>query len=177
MSGAASPPILSGETVGVIVRNNNSRGGGAEMSTPAQEPIRALTAACHQSLLIPYHRTAAPGVAEREPAPTLTSRDRAALVVPYTRDAQLRDADLEVTPTMTSNGPPALALTEEDIDECRFRMFALHEIAAAMAMAEHTDGSEYRVLGNKRERMAQYGNAVTPPAMELLIERLVEVLG
>jgi DNA (cytosine-5)-methyltransferase 1 len=84
---------------------------------------------------------------------------------------------LEVAPTLTSNGPPALALTEAEIDECRFRMLALHEIAAAMAMAQHTDGTEYRVLGNKRERMAQYGNAVTPPAMELLLGRLLEVLG
>lgn len=30
---------------------------------------------------------------------------------------------------------------------------------------------------NKCERMAQYGNAVTPPAMELLVGRLLEVIG
>ena len=35
---------------------------------------------------------------------------------------------------------------------------------------------EYVVLGNKRERMAQYGNAVTPPAMTLILERCLEAL-
>jgi DNA (cytosine-5)-methyltransferase 1 len=88
----------------------------------------------------------------------------------------VRDADLDVAPTTTAEGPPAVLLTEEDIDNCRFRMFALHEIADAMAMSRHVDGSAYQVLGNKRERMAQYGNAVTPPAMELLVGRLLEVL-
>jgi site-specific DNA-cytosine methylase len=33
------------------------------------------------------------------------------------------------------------------------------------------------VRGNKRERMAQYGNAVTPPVTQLLARRLFEVLG
>jgi DNA (cytosine-5)-methyltransferase 1 len=99
------------------------------------------------------------------------------MVVPYTRAARVRDADLDIAPTTTAQGPPALVLTEDDIDACRFRMFALHEIAAAMAMTDHVDGSEYQVLGNKRERMAQYGNAVTPPAMELLVGRLLEVIG
>jgi DNA (cytosine-5)-methyltransferase 1 len=55
-------------------------------------------------------------------------------------------------------------------------MFDLHEIADTMAMRRHVDGGEYVVLGNKRERMAQYGNAVTPPAMQLLVERLLEVV-
>jgi DNA (cytosine-5)-methyltransferase 1 len=46
-----------------------------------------------------------------------------------------------------------------------------------MAMAEHVDGeADYEVLGNRRERMAQYGNAVTPPAMELIVSRLLEVI-
>ena len=40
----------------------------------------------------------------------------------------------------------------------------------------HVDGSEYQVLGNKRERMAQYGNAVTPPVMMALVQRLLPVL-
>jgi hypothetical protein len=69
-----------------------------------------------------------------------------------------------------------VAWTDDDVDDCAFRMFALHEIAAAMVMGVHVDGGAYQVLGNKRERMAQYGTAVTPPAMELLVGRLLEVL-
>lgn len=32
-----------------------------------------------------------------------------------------------------------------------------------------TNGSPYVCLGNKREQMAQYGNGVTPEAMEFLV--------
>jgi DNA (cytosine-5)-methyltransferase 1 len=163
-----SPPILTGETVGVVMRNNS---GGAEMSTPTHEPIRTLTRGCHQSLLIPYDSSGQARVAEDEPTQTLTTRDRLAMVIPYTRNGRPRDADRDVAPTATAEGPPAMVLSEEDIDDCRFRMFQLHEIAAAMAFDD-----DYIVLGNKRERMAQYGNAVTPPAMELLVGRLLEVI-
>jgi len=31
----------------------------------------------------------------------------------------------------------------------------------------------YVVLGTKREKVKQYGNAVTPPVMQMLIERCV----
>lgn len=171
---AASPPVLTGEHLAVVMRNN---GGGAEMSTPSHEPIRTLTSACHQSLVVPYQAGNETGIADRDPAPTLTTRDRLAMVVPFTRNGRPRDADFDVAPTLATEGPPAVVLSEDDIDDCRFRMFALHEIAAAMAMRDHVDGSEYQVLGNKRERMAQYGNAVTPPAMELLVGRLLEVIG
>jgi DNA (cytosine-5)-methyltransferase 1 len=69
-------------------------------------------------------------------------------------------------------------ITDELIDACGFRMFELHEIAATMQMADHpTSGGEYVVCGNKRERMAQYGNAVTPPVTQLIGGRLAEVLG
>ena len=190
------------ESKALVMRNNT---GGGEMSTPTHEPIRALTTGCHQSLVIPYASGSravptdggpAPTVTTRgkaalvvpydstgqardaglDPTQTLTTRDRAALVVPFKRNGRCRDADRDVVPTLETEGPPGLTLTEDDIDDCRFRMFALHEIAAAMAMRDHVDGTEYQVLGNKRERMAQYGNAVTPPAMELLVGRLLEVI-
>jgi len=74
--------------------------------------------------------------------------------------------------------PPPFKATwnDTDIDACGFRMFALHEIAETMQMHEHSDGGEYVVTGNKREQMAQYGNAVTPPVMRLLVGRLAEAL-
>jgi DNA (cytosine-5)-methyltransferase 1 len=55
------------------------------------------------------------------------------------------------------------------VDDCYFRMLQPHEIGAAMAFP-----TTYEVLGNKRDRVKQYGNAVTPPAMETLIERNVQ---
>jgi DNA (cytosine-5)-methyltransferase 1 len=167
-----------------VMRNNS---GGGEMSTPTHEAMRTLTAGCHQSLVIPYAAGNEPVVAGEGAAPTVTTRDRLAMVVPFTRNGRPRDAERDVNPTLATEGPPGLAInddidvrqfevSEDDIDDCRFRMFALPEIAEAMAMAKHTDGSGYEVLGNKREQMAQYGNAVTPPAMQLLVGRVLEVL-
>lgn len=57
------------------------------------------------------------------------------------------------------------------VDDCYFRMLQPHEIGAAMAFP-----TSYTVLGNKRDRVKQYGNAVTPPAMETLIERAVHAM-
>jgi DNA (cytosine-5)-methyltransferase 1 len=70
-----------------------------------------------------------------------------------------------------------VTVSDELIDACGFRMFELHEIAATMVMHEHPAGGDYVVRGNKRERMAQYGNAVTPPVMQLIVGRLLDVLG
>jgi DNA (cytosine-5)-methyltransferase 1 len=36
---------------------------------------------------------------------------------------------------------------------------------------------DYVVLGNKREQVRQYGNAVTPPAAALLLERVLAAMG
>jgi len=131
-----------------IVRNNTARGDAGQMSTPDHEPIRALTTAGHQSVVVvPYDRTGELRAAEEQPTQTLTTRDRAAVL-----------------------------FSDDDIDDCLFRMFALHEIAGAMVMADHVDGNAYVVTGNKREQMAQYGNAVTPPAARELIGRVLEVL-
>jgi DNA (cytosine-5)-methyltransferase 1 len=34
----------------------------------------------------------------------------------------------------------------------------------------------YQVVGNKRQKVRQYGNAVTPPVMRLLTGRVADVL-
>lgn len=56
-----------------------------------------------------------------------------------------------------------------DVSDCYFRMLAPREIGRAMAFP-----SDYVVLGNQREQVKQYGNAVTPPMMKILVSRLVE---
>lgn len=173
---AATKTVQTGRHLALIMRNNEDKAG--EQTTPPREPIRTLTGGCHQSLVIPYYRTGTASDPSESPAPTVPTKERLALVVPYTKDAEPRSAEWDGLSTVTSKGEPALVVSEGDIDNCFFRMFDLHEIAAAMAMGQHTDNvSEYAVLGNRRERMAQYGNAVTPPAMELLVGRLLEVIG
>ena len=58
-----------------------------------------------------------------------------------------------------------------NIEDLYFRMLKAHEVKAGMAF-----DPDYVVLGNQREQVKQLGNAVTPPVMELLIERCVESL-
>jgi DNA (cytosine-5)-methyltransferase 1 len=50
-------------------------------------------------------------------------------------------------------------------------MLKAHEVQAAMAF-----DSDYIVLGTSKDKVKQLGNAVTPPAMEILIERCVQTL-
>ncbi len=56
-----------------------------------------------------------------------------------------------------------------DINECHYRMLNAKEIKLAMSFDE-----DYIILGNAREQVKQCGNAVTPPAMEWLVDRCVE---
>lgn len=84
------------------------------------------------------------------PLPTQPSIDKHALVVP---------------PFFLTGNIPT-------VDACGFRMLQPHEIGKAMAFPD-----TYTVLGNQRQRVRQYGNAVTPPVMQLLVTRVLEVLG
>ena len=64
---------------------------------------------------------------------------------------------------------PGLTGDVPKVEDCGFRMLQPHEIQAAMAFPV-----EYKVLGTKRERVKQLGNAVTPPAMAILMQRVME---
>lgn len=98
----------------LVMRNNE---GGAEMSTPVTEPIRALTTAGHQSLIEP-------------------------------------------------SAPISL-----NVDDAGFRMLEPHEVQAGMGFAP-----DYLLLGSKREKVKQAGNAVTPPAARDLGHAVAEFL-
>jgi DNA (cytosine-5)-methyltransferase 1 len=58
-----------------------------------------------------------------------------------------------------------------DIEDVRFRMLEPHEIGRAMSFAD-----DYIVLGSKRDKVRQYGNAVTPNAAEVILCALVEAI-
>ena len=155
-------------------RTRSPRGDAGQMASPVHEPFRTLTASCTQSLVVPYQ--SAPHGAE-EPLRTVTTRDRLALIVPPMGDVVPRDASREPAPTQTTTTRAALVeVADSEIDRCGFRMFDLQEIARTMAMDRHPRDGDYVVLGNKRERMAQYGNAVTPPVAHEGVARLAEAL-
>ncbi|MEV6360332.1 DNA cytosine methyltransferase [Nocardia asteroides] len=106
-------------------------------------PPTGMSTQLWNSMLLPYYGT---GTARpvTDPIGALSTRDRFALVD---------------------------TITEQDIDDVRFRMLEPEEIQSAMAFR-----SDYIVLGNKRQRVRQLGNAVTPPAAEILISALVEAI-
>jgi len=85
----------------LVMRNNTARGDQAQMSTPVHEPFRTLTAACHQSLVVPYGRTTEPR-SSREPTPTQMTRERLALLIPPSTGARARDPHLEPATTLTT---------------------------------------------------------------------------
>lgn len=137
-----------GQHHALVMRNNSSRtSDGAEMSTPVSEVLRTLTTAGHQSLI-------------RWDDAAVYAYDTGTLIEP-----------VEPLPTQTTVQGDALLERAVAVEDCLFRMLEPHEIGAGMAFGPH-----YTVLGNKRERVRQYGNAVTPPAARDLIAALVEAI-
>ncbi|WP_280216690.1 DNA cytosine methyltransferase [Nocardia neocaledoniensis] len=125
--------------------------GGSSDARAVSEALATVTASGNHhglvtpsdAVLVPYYGTGRPR-SVTEPIGTISTRDRFALVQ---------------------------EITQEQIDNTRFRMLEPHEIGAAMAFA-----GNYRVLGNKRERVRQYGNAVTPPCSEVIVSALIEAV-
>jgi DNA (cytosine-5)-methyltransferase 1 len=75
--------------------------------------------------------------------------------------------------TLTGRDRHALVegLDDIDIDDCFFRMLLAPEIGRGMAFDD-----SYTVTGNQREKVKQYGQAVTPPVPAALWQRIVESL-
>lgn len=74
--------------------------------------------------------------------------------------------------TQTTHERSALVTYQKpQIEDCYYRMLKPHEIKLGMAFDK-----DYIVLGTSKDQVKQLGNAVTPPAMEWLIERVVESL-
>lgn len=73
--------------------------------------------------------------------------------------------------TFTTAGHQSLASIERQVQDATFRMLEPHEIQAVMAFTR-----DYRVLGNRREKVRQLGNGVTPPAAEFLLRAVAASL-
>jgi DNA (cytosine-5)-methyltransferase 1 len=143
------------------------RGGGSEHRALTDALATVTASGNHHGLVL------APGASTTSPAQTMA--EWAAL---YAYDSgALRDHHREPLPTQTTvEGDAVLAGLAglsglPDVDDCLFRMLEPHEIARGMAF---TTG--YRVHGTKRQRVQGYGNAVTPPAAEVLLCALAECI-
>jgi DNA (cytosine-5)-methyltransferase 1 len=131
----------------MVMRNNSSKGDGGEHCTSVEEPLRTLTTAGHQSLVTWQH-----------------------LLVPYYGNGTTRTV-AEPVGTLSTRDRYALVQGGVAVDDVLFRMLEPHEIGRAMSFAD-----QYIVLGNKRERVRQYGNAVTPNCAEVIVAALVEAI-
>ena len=96
--------------------------------------------------------------------------DWQSLLVPYYGNGTARPVR-EPVGTLSTRDRYALVRGQVDIDDVLFRMLEPHEIGRAMSF-----GSDYIVLGSKRERVRQYGNAVTPNCAEVIACALVEAI-
>lgn len=76
----------------------------------------------------------------------------------------------EATGTITTSDRISLInYKEPDLEDCYYRMLKASEVKLAMAF-----DNDYVILGNSRDQVKQCGNAVTPPAMEWLVQQVVE---
>ncbi len=130
----------------------------------------------HHGLLVPYYGTRATGAPTSHPLGTVTTHDKFALIMRNNTargdQGHLSTPATEPLRTLTTSGHQSL-LEPPNIDplDCLFRMLEPHEIGAGMAFLPG-----YVVLGTKRQRVKQYGNAVTPPVAEVLMSALVECI-
>jgi DNA (cytosine-5)-methyltransferase 1 len=96
--------------------------------------------------------------------------DWQSLLVPYYGNGNARPVR-EPVGTLSTRDRYALVQGDVDINDVLFRMLEPHEIGRAMSFAD-----AYIVLGSKRERVRQYGNAVTPNCAEVIVCALVEAI-
>lgn len=92
----------------LVMRNNTARGDQGQMSTPVTEPLRTLTTAGHQSLLVPYYGASETARPTSDPVGALTTNDRYGLA-------------------------EGISL---DVDDVLFRMLTPDEIKVGMAFAQ-----------------------------------------
>ena len=107
-----------------------------------------------------------------EPARTMTTTAAQSLLMPYYGTAVTQPVDRPV-PTVPTRDRFALVIVAELVDDCGFRMLEPHEVAAAMAFPDGYLPSDL----SKKDRVKLAGNAVTPPVMTAIAERIMAALG
>ncbi|MBT2505297.1 DNA cytosine methyltransferase [Streptomyces sp. ISL-98] len=173
--GLAVPPLLV-----------PTEGRDGKVATSVRDPLRTQTARNETGLAIPpFHISLRGGGAKnaahsiKEPVGTVTASGNhhglvtgQTLLIPYYSNGTARPVQ-EPVGTVTTRDRWSLAEVASSVDlaDVRFRMLEPCEIGRAMAFPD-----TYIVHGNKRDRVRQYGNAVTPPVAEVLISALVETI-
>lgn len=111
--------------------------------------------------------------------PTVTTIDRHALVhmpfiLGYANGSGPPRPVTDPTLTVHTRQGQAIVLPQGEtpgVEDCHFRMLNPPEIGRAMSFPD-----DYVVLGTNRDQVRQYGNAVTPPVMAVLLQRCIAAL-
>ncbi|MFF8535353.1 DNA cytosine methyltransferase [Streptomyces sp. NPDC015532] len=160
-------------------------------AAPAGEPLRTQTARNETGLAwLPFIAELRGGNSDARPvldalATITASGNHHGLVTPTTLEQVHWDSLLipyygtgtarpvaEPVGTLTTHDRYGLTTgSHVDLDDVLFRMLEPYEIGRGMAFTD-----AYTVLGTKRERVRQYGNAVTPPVAEVLVSALTETI-
>ncbi len=136
---------------------------------PDDQPVGTVTAGGHHHGLLMAPQSGGEAKPDTRPAPTVVAK-AGPLLVTYNRTGDARPVT-EPASTVTTHDRHALVEPAIDLDDCLFRMLEPHESGRAMAFPD-----TYVVDGTKTDRQRLYGNAVTPPVMQLLADRLAEAL-
>ncbi len=175
-------PTVTGENRFALITPFLAVNYGGNHAKSVDEPTGTITTVDHHSLIVPpylveLYRT---GTAREvtEPFSTVVAGgNHHGLVVPpflasYYGSDNTRTVD-DPMGTVTTVDRHALVEPGETpkVEDCGFRMIQPHEIQAAMAFPQ-----DYVIKGNKRDRVRQLGNAVTPPVMHMLLERCMASL-
>ena len=148
-------------------------------AAPVEIPAHTITAGGYHHGLLVYNGV--PGFVRslEDAAGTVTGRDKQSLLVPYYSNGKARDTERPMG-AITSKDREALVITEEDIDDCLFRMLQWPELLAAQQMHKMPDGSDYQLTAKRRNKRGQYvelsnelrtkmiGNAVSAPVATML---------
>lgn len=157
--------------------------GGSSDARPVADPLAAFCAGGnHHALVAPYYGSSDYAKPASEPIGTLTTVDRYALVMrnntPRGDPGQMVTPVMEPMRSLTTTGHQSLISSGEHevsdiaVEDCLFRMFEPHEVAAGMAFPH-----DYKWEGDRRQRVKLMGNAVTPPSARDLTSVVVESLG
>lgn len=134
--------------------------------TTTDQPVHTVSAGA----LLFAPQSGGEGKPVSDPAPALTTKVTPFLVT-YNRTGQARPVS-EPSTTVTTKDRHALVEPAAAVQDCGYRGVQPHEQGRFMAFPD-----SYRVTGTKAERTKLYGNAVTPPAMTVQVERVAAALG
>ena len=168
------PSIVAGGTHASLLIPVEGREGKSAAS--AADPLRTQSTRNETGLLIPLrnHGVAKPST---DPIDTVSAEGNHHALVMRNNEggAEMSTPVTEPIRTLTTGGHQSLIEPSEpislDVDDAGFRMLEPHEIQLGMGFA-----ADYLLLGSKRDKVKQAGNAVTPPAARDLGHAVAEYL-